>query len=67
MADPEVRITGISVAEDLTGDDVEMVGAEVTEVIEIDTATAEGDETANGTAEGGEETEQTEARPTFVE
>lgn len=66
MADPEVRITGISVAEDLTGDHVEMVGAEVTEVIEIDTATADGEETANGTAEG-EETNQTEASLTFVE
>lgn len=66
MADPEVRITGIAVAEDLTGDDVEMAGAEVTEVIEIDTATADGDDAANGTAEG-EETKQAEAKLTFVE
>ena len=66
MADPEVRITGIAVAEDLAGDDVEMAGAEVTEVIEIDTATAAGEDAANGTAEG-EETKHAEARITFVE
>lgn len=66
MADPEVRVSGIAVAEDLTGDDVEMASAEVTEVIEIDTATADGEDAANGTAEG-DETRQPEARLTFVE
>lgn len=66
MADPEVRISGAATAEDLTGDDVEMTGAEVTEIIEIDTATADGDDAANGTA-GADETGQHEARPTFVE
>lgn len=66
MAEPEVRVSSITVAEDLTGDDVEMAGAEVVEVIEIDTATADGDDAANGAVEG-EETTRAEARLTFVE
>jgi len=31
MADPEVQTPGIAVVEDLTGDDVKMVGAEITQ------------------------------------
>jgi hypothetical protein len=66
MAEPEVRISGHASAEDLTGDDVEMVGAEITEVIEVvDTGVADGDEAENGTAE--EEEEGTTTRVTFVE
>lgn len=66
MADPEVRVSGIAVAQDLTGEDVDMAGAEVIEVIEIDTGAADGDDAANGTA-GAEETGQAGASLRFVE
>ena len=66
MASPEVRISGPASAEDLTGDDVEMVGSEVIEVIEVvDTGAADGDEAENGTAEADEP--KPEAQMIFVE
>ncbi len=66
MADPEVRVSGIAVAGDLTDEDVEMAGAEVIEVIEIDTGAADGDDAANGTGEA-DETGKAGASLRFVE
>ncbi len=66
MADPEVRISAAASAEDLTGDDIDMGGAEVTEVIEVvETQIGDGDEMENGKADDDEG--KTETRLTFVE
>ncbi|KAI9879449.1 MAG: hypothetical protein M1830_008496 [Pleopsidium flavum] len=68
MAEPEIQIIGHASAEDLTGDDVEMVGAEITEVIEVvDADAADGEGAENDAVEEEEEEEKTTPRVTFVD